>query len=97
MKGAIAGDIIGSSFETNPIKEKHFNFLYSYKDEIEKQIGTVLEWKEGRKGCNIKMKLIVENVFDDSTQINQFKWLVNSILIFKKVFTPYIKEYSKEY
>jgi len=28
MKGAIAGDIIGSSFETNPVKEKHFNFFY---------------------------------------------------------------------
>jgi ADP-ribosylglycohydrolase len=28
MKGAIAGDIIGSSFETNPIKEKNFNFFY---------------------------------------------------------------------
>jgi ADP-ribosylglycohydrolase len=28
MKGAIAGDIIGSSFEQNPVKEKHFNFFY---------------------------------------------------------------------
>ena len=28
MKGAIAGDIIGSSFEHNPIKQKDFNFFY---------------------------------------------------------------------
>jgi len=86
---------IGCELYINDSKE-FFTYLNSFKDEIEKQIGQKLEWHEAKKASRIKAKYNIDRLFSEPSDEKSFEWFVNNIQIFKKVFTPYIKEYSKE-
>jgi hypothetical protein len=76
--------------------QEFYKYLENYKEEIEKQIGHKLEWSLRNKTGNIRLKLNIDDALNEKNDSKSFEWLASNINLFKKVFTSYIKEYSKE-
>ena len=72
-----------------------FNFLKERKEQIEKQIGGIPEWRDASKASIIILKEEVKDIFDQNEAENYFKWLYEKAILFQKVFIPFIKEYKK--
>jgi len=79
-----------------PDNKDFFEYLKSYKEEIEGKLGKDLEWQVLSKGCRIRAKLKNEDVLNEKNDQRNFEWFAEKIDLFKKTFTPYIKEFSKE-
>ena len=76
--------------------QEFYKYLENYKEEIEKQIGHKLDWTLRNKTGNIRLKLNLDEVLNEKNDSKSFEWLATNINLFKKVFTTYIKEFSKE-
>lgn len=71
-----------------------YDWLLVRKEEIEKQCGFALEWErlDGKQASRITVsrKGSIESSFDELDVLR--KWQVETLLIFKKVFGPLLKE-----
>lgn len=72
-----------------------FNFFLEKKDQIEKEIGASLEWKEADKACRIIQKLPGFSMENKGQMSEYFKWSIDRIGVFGKVFGQYIREYKQ--
>lgn len=81
----------------------HFHLLHQQKEDIEKEIGASLEWKERPKGKESYIYLRRNNKDPNNRQDwpNQHEWLCEKLEIFHKVFASRIERldvsnYSKD-
>jgi len=72
-----------------------FSYLLSFKEEIEKQIGSSLKWNEARKACTIMLKRDVKNLTNELNNDSNFVIHIKDLKLFEKVFTPYVKDFYK--
>lgn len=79
-----------------PNNKEFFEYLKSHKEEVEAKLGRNLEWKEKAKGCKILIKLKSINVLSEDNDQKNFDWFEHQLDLFKKVFVPYVKSFSKE-
>lgn len=77
-----------------------YNLLEEKKDEIEKQFGTRLDWREnpGKKEKHIVVQKEGVDPLDKGDWPNQHKWIMSNLELFKQNFGPRIKklDYSQE-
>lgn len=72
-----------------------FNFLNEKKNEIEKEVGESIEWREADVASRIKIKKEVTDVFDTTKAEEYFDWLYKRTILFQGTFGKYIKEFNK--
>ena len=72
-----------------------FNFLKERQIEIEKDAGKKFIWAEEKKDSLIKLEKEVDSVFDESKDEEYFSWLYDMNIMFRNVFTKYLKEYKE--
>lgn len=87
-------NLIGCEIYINRNKEL-FSFLQEKKDEIEKEIGSKLEWIDAPVASRIVIKKEVNDLFDQKELENNFKWLYQKTILFQKVFGRYFNEFKK--
>ena len=71
-----------------------YDYLYSKKDEIQKEMGLELNWTQASKASRIFFNQKANNLFDKTTQDKKFEWLFNNYLLFKKTFSKHIKNFK---
>lgn len=71
-----------------------FRFLLERKEEIEKEIGKVDEWVDAPVASIIRIKKEVSNVFDQNEAENYFIWLYEKMVLFRRIFWRYFKEFK---
>ena len=76
-----------------------FDFLFSQKDLIEKELGFKPDWlrlPDETKASSIKIRKKSEiiGIKDFSKYEDAYKWMMNSLEIYKKVFRKYLSEYK---
>lgn len=69
-----------------PNNRELFEKLKNNKDEIEKEIGLKLDWREPKIACRILVYYEDFNIEDNSKMGEYFEWLLNTALSFHKVF-----------
>lgn len=72
-----------------------YNFLLERKDEIEKEIGSTVEWVDAAVASRIKVKKEVKGVFDKKEAEQYFIWLYEKTILFQKIFGKYLREFKK--
>lgn len=87
-------NLIGCEVYISKNKEL-FNFLHNQKEEIEKEVGEVIEWVDAAVASRIKIKKSVSDIFSQSESENYFSWLYQKTVLFQKVFGKYFKEFKK--
>ncbi|TLG75457.1 DUF4268 domain-containing protein [Culicoidibacter larvae] len=67
------------------------------KTTINEAISESLEWMplEGKKACRIKLNAPLEVDASGENWDEVYSWIKAQVPIFKNVFTPYIKSYTK--
>ena len=80
-----------------PKNKPFFNFLKTHKDEIEKSLGEC-NWVDASVASRVLVSLNLDEVMseDNEKRANEFKWLLSKLQLMKKVFTPLLKEFSKQ-
>ena len=73
---------------------KVFNDLLVYKDQIEKQLGATLVWDPMEESLPCRIALTRPgSIEDDDDTLDEIQaWMVENLLKFKEVFTPYLGE-----
>ena len=70
------------------------DYLRDRRDELEEAFGERLEWEplEGRRACRIAT--YCSGSIEDSTEVRErhLRWAVDHLLLFKKVFGPYLPQ-----
>lgn len=87
-------NLIGCEVYISKNKEL-FNFLHNQKEEIEKEVGEVIEWVDAAVASRIKIKKSVSDIFSQSESENYFSWLYQKTVLFQKVFGKYFREFKK--
>lgn len=79
-----------------PRNKDLFGFLQSRKSVIEEKLG-ICKWVDASIASRILITKSFEDVIpnDNSSRDEEFKWFYTKLLEFKKVFSPMIKEFSK--
>lgn len=75
-----------------PQAKQAFDLLLADKDQIEKQIGSQLDWQrlEGREACRIA--LYKEESIYNAVQRDEIRtWMIDQAVLFHKVFGPRVK------
>lgn len=65
-----------------------FERFYSYKDEIENELGGKMEWRVANKDCRILIACN-GNIRKESSWIKEFDWLCDKALKLKKIIEKY--------
>ena len=65
-----------------------FERFYSYKDEIENELGGKMEWRVANKDCRILIACN-GNIRKESSWIREFDWLCDKALKLKKIIEKY--------
>jgi hypothetical protein len=78
-----------------PRNKDLFHFLFAMKDKIEKEIGDNIEWVDAPIASRIKIKKVVDKLFDQNNWDDKFRWLYEKTNLFKKVFVRYFKEFKE--
>lgn len=86
-------NLIGCEAYINRNKDL-FHFLEGQREQIEKEIGEALEWKDAAVASRIILKKEVINVFDQSEAEKYFAWLYEKTILFQKVFGRYFREFK---
>ena len=71
-----------------------FNFLKERQVEIERDACIKFKWIEVDIITLIKIEKAVEDIFDESKDEEYFSWLYDMNVMFRNVFTKYLKEYK---
>lgn len=74
--------------------------LYSYlndnSEQIQAELGEQFEWFEGKVAAGLGVYKDVNDVFQEEKLEENYEWMYERVLLFKKVFTPYINVYKNE-
>ncbi len=75
-----------------------FNFLSENKEELEKKLGSSCEWIEAEKASRIVLRHSVAELFseNENLQNSNMQWCLDNVRLFRKVFTPYCKDFYKK-
>jgi hypothetical protein len=74
-----------------------FNYLKERKNEIEKEIGTTIEWVDAAVASRIIIKKEVPSIFDQKEADHYFAWLYEKTVLFQSLFGKYFKEYRNNH
>ena len=76
-----------------------FDELLSEKDNIEKELGIILEWERtDEKRASVISTYRNGSINDDTEELSEIKnWVIKNLLIFKKVFPKYINKIIQKY
>ena len=74
-----------------------FDKLYALKDNIEEELGFVLDWQrmDNKKASRIKHTVLGLNFEDHSNYSALIEEVISKVLLMKKVFIKYIKSFDK--
>jgi len=72
-----------------------FNFLLERRTEIETEIDEKADWIDAQTASRIVIKKNVNNCFNQNEWEDQFKWLLAKTILFRHVFTKYLKAVKK--
>ncbi len=94
------GVSIGLYIDTSDANQnnKYFDQLFSSKSEIEKALGTDLEWMrlDHRKACRIRRMLDIQAYKDPPEDWPaNFKIMIDAMIPFEKVMSPYIRRLKR--
>ena len=88
----VTGTYIDTGVET--YNKFAIDYLRDQRDELELAFGERLEWEplEGRRACRIA--IYCDGSIEDSAEVRErhFRWAVDHLLLFKKVFGPYLPQ-----
>jgi hypothetical protein len=73
-----------------------FSYLNDNYEQIKTELGEDFAWFEGKVAAGLGIYKIVPDVFDESQQAENFEWMYSKVLLFKKVFSPYVSKYREE-
>ncbi|MFQ3548864.1 MAG: DUF4268 domain-containing protein [Armatimonadota bacterium] len=73
-----------------------FDYLNSKKIDIESEIGFSLETSYATKDSKIITKKQIPDIFNPKNYEEAFEWLYKNALLFKDVFSKYLKEFDEE-
>lgn len=81
-----------------PNSKQSYQYLLNYKDEIEKQIGSKLEWMELPEKKASRIKLSTNADLEQESKWNEyFLWMKSTAELFQRVFSKYkIKDVNSE-
>jgi hypothetical protein len=76
----------------------YFDQLLAHKATIEQQFGGPLEWRNtpGNKVRHVATKLTDIDPADDSTREAQYAWFAETLVKFKTIFAPYVRDLKTE-
>lgn len=69
-----------------------FEKLQKQKNEIEKDFGEVLIWREAKKDCRIYSAFDFDAKYDDSKWVTAIEWFKETAAKFKAIVNKYVKE-----
>lgn len=73
-----------------------FQYLMSNKDEIERELGTELEWREAKKACRILQYRFGFDIEKPQGYPAHFDWLLERATTFRKVFGAWVMKYQQQ-
>ena len=73
-----------------------FSYLNDNYEQIKAELGDDFSWFEGKVAAGLGIYKTVPDVFDDSKHAEYFEWMYSIVLLFKKVFSPYVTKYRDE-
>ena len=84
-------NVIAVELYINDSKET-FDKCYDHKEEIETVIGTTLDWRrlDDKKASRILLERKAD-IQNTDAQPEQFDWLIDNLVKWKKAFAPYVK------
>jgi hypothetical protein len=71
-------------------------YLNDNYEQIKKELGEDFSWFEGKVAAGLEIYNTVPEVFDEQKQDEYFEWMYSKVLLFKKVFSPYVSKYRQE-
>ena len=94
VKGMYRVDLI---LENVDMRERWFSWLHDRKDEIEKELGEPLEWRDpaGEKKGRIVSRREMD-IFDKSLREEAFAWMKDRLEAFHDVFLRHLREMRTE-
>lgn len=73
-----------------------FSYLNDNYEQIKTELGEDFSWFEGKVASGLGIYKTVPDVFDETKQSEYFEWMYSKVLLFKKVFSPYVTKYREE-
>jgi hypothetical protein len=73
-----------------------FTYLNDNAEAIGASLGEEFSWFEGKVASGLGMYKSVTEVFDEAKQDDYFEWMYQKVILYKKVFGPYILKYREE-
>lgn len=73
-----------------------FSYLNDNYEQIKTELGEDFSWFEGKVASGLGVYKTVPDVFDETKQSEYFEWMYSKVLLFKKVFSPYVTRYREE-
>lgn len=70
-------------------------FLQEREEKIQEDLGISFNWWEANKTGGLRIRLYVEDVYDQSKFSNSFDWLYTTVKLFQKVFKKNIDEFKQ--
>jgi len=86
-------DLIGCEIYISRNKDL-YAYLQERKKEIEGEIDEIAIWVDAPVASRIKISKKVNGIFNPDESKNNFEWLYNKTILFKKVFPRYIKGFK---
>jgi len=72
-----------------------FRFLMNNKEEIEKEVGSKLEWREAKKACRVLQYRFGFDIEKPKDHAAHFDWLLERAATFKKVFGTWVIKFQQ--
>lgn len=73
-----------------------FSYLNDNYEQIKTELGEGFSWFEGKVASGLGVYKTVPDVFDYNKKTEYFEWMYSKVLLFKKVFSPYVTRYREE-
>ena len=86
-------NMLGSEIYINSNKDL-FKYLQDRKEDIEKEVGSPLEWIDAKKASRILQRKPNFDLDNEAEAEAAFEWLIGRATIFHKVFSTLVKEFK---
>lgn len=73
-----------------------YSYLNENLEEIQNHLDEDISWFEGKVAAGLGVYKKVPDVFDESKNNEYFDWMYSKVILFKRIFTPYIARYREE-
>ncbi len=87
-------NLLGCEIYINRNKDL-FSYLKDHMDEIEKELGVKAEWIDAAVASRIVIKKEISDLFSKIEIANNFTWLYEKTLLFRRVFSKYLNDFRK--